>query len=161
MSPTLTNVIERTPLLDAVLVLLEDLDARVYLGQAGQKPDGTTETVPNAAGDPLERVAPYVVVMPDVGNATAEQSVAGDQVDLDWGFAITVASGFVRDTLAVAEEVDSLFYRRLLEPDEDLEYVAGRLEPPPGYAPDLTPDTGEQPHRYFVPMRYGTTITAT
>lgn len=157
----LTNVIERTPLLDAALAVLASLDARVYLGEAGAKPDGTTESVPKVARDPLSRVAPYVVLMPWVGNPTAEQSVAGDQVDLDWGFDLTVASGFVRDTLAVAAEADSLLYRHRLVPDETFPYVVGRLVAPPGYAPGLITDRDENPHRYYVPMQYGTTITST
>lgn len=148
-----TNVIERTPLLAAIETMLEALNADVYLGEAG--------TVDKVPGDRLGRVAPYAVLMPFVGAGTVEESVAMSSVDLDWGFQLTIASGFVRDTLAVAEEADELLYRQRPPLDAGLGYVAGRLIPPPGYDPGLLPDKAFEPHRYFVPLQYRTTITST
>lgn len=147
------NVVERTPLLAAVEERLEGWNGVVYLGEAG--------TVPQVENDKAGRVAVYGVLTPLLGSANAEDSVAADQVGLDWGFDFRVASGFVNDTLAAAEEADELLHRWTPVLDPDLGYVAGKLRPPPGYDASLLVDLNESPHRFYVPLQYGTTITAT
>lgn len=159
-----TNVVLRTPLLSSVLTKATDLTTgwgiHVYLTRAGHKPDGTVETVPAIAGDRLQRVQRYVVITPFGGNETAEQALdSSRQVDVDWGFQVTCAAGFPRDALAVAGLVDATFYLWRLDV-EGLQ--SGRLRPPEGYSPGPEQvDTDVSPHRFWLPMQYGTTITAT
>lgn len=148
----LLNVVERTPLLAAVEQRLAGLNqVPLFLGRAGD--------VPTVEGDPLGRAAPYLVLHPWLGNVSTEQNLAETTVDLEWGFQLTVASGFVRDTMAVVGDADALLHRWVLELPDEFDAVAGMLTPPPGYQPMLLTDSDVSPHRFYVPLQYGTTIT--
>lgn len=147
------NVIERTPLVEAVLDRLEGWDGQVFVAEAG--------LVEKRANDPLERVDVYGVLTPGVGDPGTEESLAADAVGLEWSFDFRVASGFQADTLAAAEEADELLFRWVPDLPDDLGYTAGRLRPPPGYTASVLVDVNESPHRFYVPLQYGTTISST
>lgn len=153
MSPAPTNVVSRTALLELVKARLTSRLAGVpqYVGEAGD--------VPAINGDPARRVVGYYVLYPFGGNPAAERAI-DDHVDVDvqWGLQITCAGGFVNDALSIAQRVESaLFGWRLGTP-----MASGKLRPPDGYDPGpVQVDRDTSPHRFWVPLQYGTTISAT
>lgn len=147
------GVVKRTPLLTLVQERLADQLAGVpaYVGEAGN--------VPKLAGDPAGRVVPYYVLHPFGGNAAAERALDDSTaVDLDWAIQITCAAGFPMDALAVAQKVDAALFRwRLGTP-----MTSTPLRPPDGYDPGpVQVDRDTSPHRFWLPLQYRTTISAT
>jgi len=104
-------------------------------------------------------VGPYTVLHPFPGGPPDEQDLGDAAVDLDWLFQITVASGDPEDIPALIDRVDAMFYR-WIPTVEGL--VCGPCKPPPGFqAGPILVDRDQSPHRFFVPLQYRTTITAT
>jgi hypothetical protein len=148
-----TNVVDRIPLIDAIKDRLSDQlpvtdpATRGYLSEADNVP---------LLGDG-KHAQRYWVLHPWAGNPDVERDLADVNVQLGWGFQITVAAGYARDAFDLMVRVDAALYRWTPVVEG---YACGRLHPPTGYDPGPPrPDKDFTPHRYWVPLQYQTTIT--
>lgn len=148
------NVIRHSPLVD---VIEARLDEHVPGVQGFLTEATNVSLVPNGGG----RVARYYVLHPFGGAENPEEDMAGRQVAKDWTVQVTAAAGTPRDVLALATLVDAAMrYWQPLFPDQG--WNAGWFTPPDGFDPGpVQIDRDYQPHRYFLPLQYRTTITAT
>lgn len=154
MSPLPTNVIRHSPLVDVVEGRLTDQLPTVkgYLSEATD--------VPLAPGS--SRVGRYYVLHPFGGSLNPERALGEGAVDKDWTVQITAAAGTPRDALAVATLVDAAMMLWTPTFPPELGWRAGWFKPPDGYDPGpVQTDRDYTPHRYFLPLQYRTTITAT
>jgi hypothetical protein len=148
-----TNVVDRIALIDAILDRLSD-----------QLPV-TTPATKNYVSEPVnvpllgdgKHVQRYTVLHPWVGNPDIEHDLADVNVQLAWGFQLTVAAAYARDVYDLVNHVDSALYRWMPLVEG---YECGRLHPPPGFDPGpARPDTNFTPNRFWLPLQYQTTIT--
>lgn len=154
MSPLPTNVIRHSPLVDVVEARLKALvtGASYYLTEATD--------VPLVAGS--NRVSRYYVLHPFGGSLNPERALGEGAVDKDWTVQINAAAGTPRDALAVATLVDAAMHLWTPIFPPELGWRAGWFKAPDGYeAPPPQIDRDYTPHRYFVPLQYRSTITAT
>lgn len=152
--PLPMNVIRHSPLVD---VIEARLDEHVPGVQGFLTEATNVALVPNGGG----RVARYYVLHPFGGAANPEDALDGSGVAKDWTVQITAAAGTPRDVLALATLIDAaMWHWQPVFPDQG--WVAGWFTPPDGYeAPAPIIDKDYTPHRYWLPLQYRTTITAT
>lgn len=104
-------------------------------------------------------VVPYFVIHPFVGTRDLEVNLADTSEDMSWPFQVTVASSDPEDVLPLVDRVMAAYYRWT---PAVAGLVCGPCKPPPGYEPGPPrPDRDYTPHRFFVPLQFVTTITAT
>lgn len=143
--------ISRYLLLQAIKTRLETAvtNCEVYLGEPTDVPRiGSTQYV-----------VPHAALYPSPGTPSDEQDVADTATDLDWLFQVTLAAGFVNDLTALVTRVDDVLYRWTPAVPG---LVCGPVKPPPGFDPGpLRFDRDVTPHRPYLPLQYGTRVTAT
>lgn len=145
-------VVDRNPLADAVEARLraQVTGAHGFVGEPSK--------IPIKPGSD-DRPEPYWVLHPWAGTPTGEDDLADTAVDLAWGFQLNVAGDSVYDVLGLLGKVDAALYR-WTPVVEGL--VCGRLKPPTGFDPgNPRRDDTEKPHRFWLPLQYRTTVTAT
>jgi hypothetical protein len=147
-----TNVVDRIPLIEAIQERLANQlpgttpPTKGYLSEAGD--------VPLLDGKHAQR---YWVLHPWTGNPDTESDLADQNVQLAWGFQLTVAAGFPLDVVDLQVRADAALYRWTPVVEG---HVCGRLHPPAGYDPGPPrPDKDFTPHRFWLPLQYQTTIT--
>lgn len=159
-SPTSETSPRRTLILAVATRLTGVANATGYLGQIGAKNGlpgitGTPADPPTKSATDL-RVKPYFVLEPGVGApTTGDGSIAGpfDPFrDLDDPFTIRAAGGDVQDVLALVDRIDDLLHGWV--PVVGGGWKCGPVVPQPGYSPQLLPDVGVAPTRFFTPLQY-------
>lgn len=147
-----SNVVDRLPLVAAVEARLAEQLLVTTPPTKGYVSEPTN--VPLIDGAHVQR---YWVLHPWVGNPDLEADLADVNVQLAWGFQITVAAAYGRDVLDLATRIDAALFRWTPVVDG---YECGRLHPPAGYDPGPPrPDTDFTPHRFWLPLQYQTPIT--
>lgn len=148
-----TNVVDRIPLIAAIEARLGTQLPVTTPATKGYLSEPTNVPL---LGDQIH-VQRYWVLHPWGGNPDVEHDLADVNVQLGWGFQVTVAASYARDVYDLATSIDGALFRWAPVVGG---YECGRLHPPPGYDPGpVRPDTAFTPHRFWLPLQYQTTIT--
>jgi hypothetical protein len=149
-APILTGVVNRKPILDALVAQLNTV-----ANATGFTAEPVDPPVMNTQG----HVAPYWVLHVGIGGPTSEQDLGESVIDLDVWLQVTCVGAFPDDVTALASRVDEALYRWI---PSITGLVNGPLKPPTGFTPGPPlVDADVTPHRLFVPLQYAFTTTST
>jgi hypothetical protein len=148
-----TNVVDRIALIDAILDRLSD--------QLPVTTPATKGYVSEPVNVPLlgdgKHVQRYWVLHPWVGNPDIEHDLADVNVQLAWGFQLTVAAAYARDVYDLVNHADG---PRCTGGPRGRGLRVRAPAPAAGFDPGpARPDTNFTPNRFWLPLQYQTTIT--
>lgn len=147
--PTFT--LRRKLITDAVVTQAKTLpNVQVFRGEI----DDPVATLPNSS-----RVNRYIVIYPFGGDPGPDRELSDTAIDLDYGFQATVVAGYATDAEYLIDQTYALFYRWI---PAVTGLVFGSFRPPTGYDPGpMRRDDDVQPPRFWSPLQFVTTATAT